>query len=229
MGIEQRRQRERDEVREKILDAARELFVECGYEGVSMRKVAERIEYSPTTIYLYFADKEALFRDLCSTDFLKLATSFQSVTLIQDPVERIRACGQVYTQFAIEHPNHYRLMFMTPHPLDPSEEELNRKGNPNEDAYEFFLQIVLSAIDAEVFRPQYKDPHLLAQTLWAAVHGVVSLEIAQGCETWIGWVPIQERVEAMLDGILRGLVKVHPNDEDLPPGRPAHPLSISQE
>jgi len=214
MGIEERRQRERDEVREKILDGARELFVECGYEGVTMRKVAERIEYSPTTIYLYFADKDALFRELCSTDFLRLAESFQSVALIQDPIERIRACARVYTQFAIEHPNHYRLMFMSVHPVGPSEEDLGSKGNPNEDAYEFLFQIVVSAIEARVFRPEYKDPQLLAQTLWAAVHGVVSLEITQGCESWVGWVPLEQRLETMLDGILRGL---------------ANPQSLSQE
>jgi AcrR family transcriptional regulator len=205
MGIEERRQRERDEVREKILDGARELFVECGYEGVTMRKVAERIEYSPTTIYLYFADKDALFRELCSTDFLRLAESFQGVALIQDPIERIRACARVYTQFAIEHPNHYRLMFMAIHPLGPSEEELTKRGNPNEDAYAFFFQVVVSAIEAGVFRPEYRDAHLLSQTLWAAVHGVVSLEIAQGCESWVGWAPFRERAETMVDGILRGL------------------------
>src|SRR5215469_16854257 len=122
MGIEERRQRERDEVREKILDGARELFVECGYEGVTMRKVAERIEYSPTTIYLYFADKEALFREVCSSDFRKLAAMFQDVDRIPDPVERIWACARMYIRFGMDHPNHYRLMFMTPHPLPPSEE-----------------------------------------------------------------------------------------------------------
>ena len=214
MGIEERRQRERDEVREKILDGARELFVECGYEGVTMRKVAERIEYSPTTIYLYFADKEALFRELCSADFQILSTSFQSVALISDPIERLRECARVYVQFAIEHPNHYRLMFMAANPLGPSEEDLVRKGNPNEDAYAFLLHIVTSAIEAGVFRPEYENPHLIAQTLWAAVHGVVSLEIAQGCETWVGWAPFPARAETMVEGILRGL---------------ANPQSFSQE
>ena len=113
MGIEERRRRERDEVREKILDGARDLFVECGYEGVTMRKVAERIEYSPTTIYLYFADKEALFRELCSTDFRRLAVHFQSVALIPDPIERLRACGRLYAQFGIEHPPHHAPLFRT--------------------------------------------------------------------------------------------------------------------
>lgn len=212
MGIEERRQRERDEVREKILDGARDVFVECGYEGVTMRKIAERIEYSPTTIYLYFADKETLFQELCSTDFRNLAALFQSAALIADPVERIRAVARAYIQFGIEHPNHYRLMFMTPHPVNPTEEDLASKGNPNEDAYAFLLSIVTSAIEAGVFRPEYRDAHLVAQTLWAATHGVISIQIAQGHESWVGWTPFARRAEAMIDGILRGLA----NPESLP-------------
>lgn len=214
MGIEERRQRERDEVREKILDGARELFVECGYEGVTMRKVAERIEYSPTTIYLYFADKETLFRELCSVDFRSLAASFQSVALLPDPIERLRACARAYVQFAIEHPNHYRLMFMSTVPVSPTEQDLADKGNPNEDAYGFLLAIVTSAIEAGVLRPEYKDVHLVAQTLWAAVHGVASLEIALGCDAWVGWAPFPERAETMLNGILDGLAKPESHSQE---------------
>lgn len=214
MGIEERRQRERDEVREKILDGARELFVQCGYEGVTMRKVAERIEYSPTTIYLYFADKEALFHEMCSADFRSLTESFQSVALIADPIERLRSCARAYIQFAIEQPNHYRLMFMTPKPVSPSEEALAHKGNPNEDAYAFLLTIVTSLIKAGLFRPEYRDAHLIAQTLWAAMHGVASLEIAQGCESWVGWAPFKERAETMLNGVLRGLANPEPRSQE---------------
>jgi AcrR family transcriptional regulator len=205
MGIEERRQRERDEVREKIVDAARQIFIECGYEGVTMRKIAERIEYSPTTIYLYFADKETLFREMCNTDFRNLAAKFQSAALIANPVERLRVVARAYVQFGIEHPNHYRLMFMTPPPVIHKEEDFVHKGNPNEDAYAFLLSIVTSAIEAGVFRPEYRDAHLVAQTLWAAVHGVISIQIAQGCESWVGWAPFERRTETMVDGILRGL------------------------
>lgn len=205
MGIEQRRQRERDEVREKILDTARQLFIECGYEGVTMRKIAERIEYSPTTIYLYFADKEMLFREMCSADFRSLAATFQSAALIDNPVERLKAVARAYIRFGIEHPNHYRLMFMTPPPVMPDEEALAHKGNPTEDAYAFLVSIVTSAIEAGVFRPEYQDHQLVAQTLWAATHGVISLEIAQGYQSWAGWAPFEHRAEAMVDGILRGL------------------------
>ena len=73
MGITERREREKEEVRKKILDAARELFATEGYERVTMRKVAEAIEYSPTTIYHHFEDKDDLVRALCLADFAPAA------------------------------------------------------------------------------------------------------------------------------------------------------------
>lgn len=207
MGIEERRKRERDEIRERILDAARKLFVECGFDGVTMRKVAERIEYSPTTIYIHFADKETLFRELCRADFAQLGESFQKLALIPDPLERLRACAHAYIQFAVEHPNHYKLMFLTPHPTAPRDEDPVSKGNPNEDAYAFLFQIVTSAIEAGLFRPEYSDPHLICQTLWAAVHGVASIEIIHKCDVWVYWAPLSERTQTMLNGIMLGLLQ----------------------
>src|SRR5215813_136121 len=111
MGVKERREREKSETRDKILDAARELFVAEGYEGVSMRKVAEKIEYSPTAIYLHFADKEELFHELCHDDFARLAQVFQDASLPADPIERIRQIGRTYIEFGIQFPNHYKLMF----------------------------------------------------------------------------------------------------------------------
>jgi AcrR family transcriptional regulator len=207
VGIEERRQRERDEVRERILDAARELFVECGYEGVTMRKVAERIEYSPTTIYLHFADKETLFRELCNTDFAQLAAVFQKLALIPDALQCLRACASAYIQFAVDHPNQYRLMFLTPRPHARSDENIPGKGDPNEDAYAFLNQIVTSALEAGLFRPEYNDVHLICQTLWAAVHGVAALEITHKSDVWVQWVPLSKRSQTMIDGIMLGLLQ----------------------
>ena len=61
MGVKERREREKESLRQDILDVAREMFATEGYESVSMRKIADKIEYSPTTIYLYFKDKNELF------------------------------------------------------------------------------------------------------------------------------------------------------------------------
>ena len=116
MGTTERREREKERVRGRILDAARELFARDGYDAVTMRKIAEAVEYSPTAIYLHFKDKESLVRELCIADFDSLARSFQRIAREPDPLERLRRAGLAYADFAVEHPNHYRLMFMTPHP-----------------------------------------------------------------------------------------------------------------
>jgi AcrR family transcriptional regulator len=208
MGVKERRERERSETREKILDAARELFISEGYDGVSMRKVAERIEYSPTAIYVHFADKQELFHELCQQDFGRLAEVFQSSDMPLDPVERLKQIGRTYVQFGLQYPNHYKLMFMTPHPVhEPTEEECEIKGNPEVDAYAFLKLTVQQAIDRGVFRPELHDAELLSQTLWAAVHGVISLHIAKGCDAWVDWRSMEERSELMLDATLRGLLR----------------------
>lgn len=208
MGVKERRVREKLETRDLILDAARELFITEGYDGVSMRKVAEKIEYSPTAIYLHFKDKEDLFRELCHEDFGRLAEQFNVLAQHPDPVERLKRIGQAYIEFGIRYPNHYKLMFMTPHPpvpLDERDQEV--KGNPEKDAYAMLQAQVREALSARVFREEYQDVDLVSQTLWGALHGVISLHIAKAHDNWIEWRPMEERTQAMLDAVLRGLLK----------------------
>jgi len=208
MGIVERRERERQETREKILDAARELFVTEGYDGVSMRKVAEKIEYSPTAIYVHFHDKEQLFLELCHSDFRRLSESFGQLAQIPNPVERLRRIGYAYMGFGLENPNHYRMMFMTSHPQLPKDaEECMGKGNPEEDAYAFLRQTVQDVLHAGAFRPELTDADLLAQTLWAGVHGAVSLQIAKCEDDWVPWRSFKQRAELVIEGLLSGLLK----------------------
>ncbi len=208
MGVKERREREKSEVRDKILDAARELFIAEGYEGVSMRKVADKIEYTPTTIYGYFADKEDLFRQLCHEDFAKLADVFQGASISPDPVARLRQIGRLYIDFGLKYPNHYKLMFMTPHPgVEPDEVDKEVMGNPEMDAYAFLRLTVKQAIDAGVFLPEQQDAELISQTLWAAVHGVISLQIAKCHDAWVEWRPIEQRAEFILNLTLQGMLR----------------------
>ena len=188
MGIKERRERERAKTRDKILDAARELFIDEGYDGVSMRQIADKIEYSPTAIYVHFKDKDELFLEICHQDSRLLAQSMVSLAQVADPVERLRKIGLAYIEFGLNNPNHYRRMFMTAHPPVPAgTEELMGKGNPEEDAYELLRATVGEAIEAGAFGERLTDADLLAQTLWASVHGVTSLQIAK-CND--GWVPL---------------------------------------
>ncbi|HKN16748.1 MAG TPA: TetR/AcrR family transcriptional regulator [Candidatus Sulfotelmatobacter sp.] len=208
MGVKERREREKSETRDKILDAARELFVTEGYEGVSMRRVAEKIEYSPTAIYVYFADKQELFHELCQQDYARLAEVFQSSEMSTDPIERLRQTGRTYTEFGVRYPNHYKFMFMTTHPPhEPDEEDREVMGNPEVDAYAFLKWAVQQAIDAGRFREELQDAELISQTLWASVHGVISLNIAKCSDPWVDWRPLEQRAEMMLDVTLRGLVR----------------------
>ncbi len=203
MGPTERRQRERQEIRGKILDAARDLFVAEGYEAVTMRRIADKIEYSPTAIYFHFRDKEALLKELCEHDFLSLAQQFTPMEEIADPIEKLRATGKAYLQFGVDYPNHYRLMFMTPHP--PIAEHELEKNNPEEDAYAFLKNIVAQGIAAKRFKPEYKDVDLVAQTVWSGVHGVVSLQIAKCNDDWVDWRSLEDRATTMLDVLVDGL------------------------
>ena len=207
MGVKQRREREKSETRDKILDAARELFVSEGYEGVSMRKVAEKIEYSPTAIYVHFGDKNELFHELCRQDFARLQ-EVVATEMPSDPIERLQKIGRNYIQFGERFPNHYVFMFMTPHPeheLDEMDREI--VGNPEVDAYAFLKRAVQDAINAGCFREGVQDAELVSQTLWASVHGVISLNIAKGKDPWVEWRPLRDRAEMMLDITLGGLLQ----------------------
>jgi AcrR family transcriptional regulator len=205
MGPRERREREREEIRTLILDAARELFAAQGYEAVTMREIAKRIEYSPTAIYFHFKDKEALLHEICDADFGTLAHQLAETARIADPIEKLRATGAAYFRFGVEHPNHYRLMFMTPHPPLHSEDSQLRRGNPAEDAYQFLKDIVAEAIAQGRFRPELNDVELVAQTIWAGVHGVISLQIAKCNEDWVEWRDLETRAKTMIDVLIGGL------------------------
>jgi AcrR family transcriptional regulator len=207
MGSTERREREREEIRARILDAARELFISEGYDAVTMRKIAQRIEYTPTAIYFHFKDKAALLRELCGVVFLALLKKLLGLAKVNDLLEKLQRLGQAYIEFALEHPNHYRLMFMTPMPPVPPEDQVLQHGNPDQDAYAFLLAHVKLALEAGCFRAELTDAHLIAQILWSGTHGIASLEIAKKGDAWVEWRPVKKRARLMIEVLVRGLAK----------------------
>jgi AcrR family transcriptional regulator len=203
-----RRKQHQDELRQRILDAARELFITEGVEAASMRKIAEKIGYTATTLYNHFEDKEALLHALCDADFNALHESFQKIGRIPDPVERLRKLGQAYIAFALGYPSHYRLMFMTPrvHRDEDACREAGR-GDPDRDAYAFVRATVVEGLHAGVFRDEYHDADLLAQVVWSGVHGVASLHLIMGCDRWIQWRPVEQVARTAVDVMICGLVR----------------------
>ena len=198
---------ERQQLRTLIIDAARELFVSRGVAAVTMREIAKRINYSATSIYLHFTDKEALLRAICDSDFLALATSLKNILQITNPVERLHAMGRGYAAFALTYPNHYRMMFMTERmPCDPAESSL-QQNNAEQDAY-FQLKSVVSDVHAaDCFRTDLHDADLIAQTIWACMHGVCSLQINMSEDKWIQWSNISDRLQLMQQVMMRGLLR----------------------
>ena len=208
MGTLERRERERQELKGRILDAARELFVEQGFDAVTMRKIADRIEYSPTAIYFHFRDKQTLLRELCDADFGALAQEFQKIATISDPVERLRQIGRAYVGFALGYPNHYRLMFMTPKPVGMCAADSRiARGNPEEDAYAFLRATVAEAIAGKRLRPELDDADLVSQMVWAGTHGVVSLQIAKKDDDWVEWRDAKTTAHELVEVMIRGLVR----------------------
>lgn len=198
---------ERQQLRTFIIDAARDLFVARGVEAVTMREIAKGIGYSATSIYLHFADKEAVLRAILDTDMLALATSLKAIFRITDPVERIQALGHGYADFALSFPNHYRLMFMAEHsPCDPETSSL-QKNNAEQDAYFLLKTVVNDVYLAGRFRAEFQDVDLIAQTIWAGIHGVCSLEINMACDKWVNWTEISARLQLMQTVLIRGLLR----------------------
>ena len=205
MGVIERREREKLELRTRIMDAARELFAREGYEAVSMRRIAEAIEYSPTAIYVHFRDKQDLMFQICQQDFVALAGGIADLQQVPDPVERIRKMGEAYIHFGVTHPNHYRLMFMTKVDLPPDVvlQDQNH-GNVDRDSYALLRHTCQQAIDAGRVRAEYADADTLAQLFWIAVHGVTSLHITKADNPWIRWKGIERLSAAAVDAVLRG-------------------------
>lgn len=169
-----RRETEKRELRDAILRAAGELFLEHGYEGFSLRQVAEQIGYSPGTIYLHFDSKDDLLFTLVADGFERFGESLRSAYLSADaPWDRLRAIARAYVTFAGEHPVHYRLMFLQRPDflLGATEDELS----PRIDSFGILETAVREAIDAGDLHPG--DPLSTADALWGMAHGVMSLII----------------------------------------------------
>ncbi|WNJ16978.1 TetR/AcrR family transcriptional regulator [Pontibacter sp. G13] len=171
MGIAERKAREKQEMRTKIIQAAQEMFVELGYDKTSIRKVADRIEYSPATIYLYFKNKDDLFFEIHELLFNQLAENLRKTDPIEHPIERLRDMGRRYIQFGMENPMYYDLMFIARAPMNAIHEE--ESWECAFETFDVLEKTVKDGIDQGYLRDM--DPGVLSFTVWSHVHGMVSL------------------------------------------------------
>jgi AcrR family transcriptional regulator len=178
MGIAERRGRERAGVRARILEASRAIAIAEGASAITMRKIAERIEYSAASIYQHFESREAIVRELCRDGYGELLASVAPAAAVPDPLERLVAIGRAYVRFGMANPELYRLMFMEDAALTTALygalEEADGSGR-------VALAALTGALDELVAAGRIDrgaNTARLADAFWAAVHGIVSLKIA---------------------------------------------------
>jgi AcrR family transcriptional regulator len=178
LGILERKEREKSEMRKLIVDAAISLFMNDGYNNVSMRKIAEKIEYSPATLYTYFEDKGAIFFEIYNLGFKKFYESQLAVQTIPDPKERLIEHGRAYLKFTLENQEYYDLIFIEHH---PSEKIKQFEGwDLSKRSYQLLRTNVQQCMDAGYFQNQNID--VVAFSLWSLVHGVASNYIRKNME-----------------------------------------------
>lgn len=205
MSSSDRRERAKQEVRQRILDAGRDLLLAEGIEGFSMRKLAKRIDYTATAIYFHFPDKESLLTELCAHDFTSLVQALRKIEPDDDPVHKLRQLGRALIEFALKNQVQYQFMFMNPAVKNLPKSPAIERGNPTQDGYAFLRALVQEAFNAKRFRKEFRDVDQLAQLIWSGVHGILSLYIAKGEDPWVDWAPIRPTALRAVDITLRGL------------------------
>ncbi|MEM6262890.1 MAG: TetR/AcrR family transcriptional regulator, partial [Bacteroidota bacterium] len=173
MGIAERKAREKAQKRELILATARQLFLKHGFDAVSLRKIADELEYSPGTIYLYFKNKAELFFAIHQQGFDEFYLRMKSADTIEHPLERMRELGHIYLKFAIDNPEFYDLMFINRMPVSFEEGETGWESGMK--TYSCLKETVAACIEAGHF--SYQDVEQTAFYIWTHMHGMASLLI----------------------------------------------------
>jgi AcrR family transcriptional regulator len=181
MGIHERREREKEQVRSRIIEAGRDLLSEQGLAGLSMRGIADRIEYSPATIYLYFRDKEELVREIVRAGFEQLGRYSEAGVAALGPsatgAARFSAMGLAYARFALENTAYFRVMFELPGVAqlecgaDCPEPESGPEGG--------FGNVIEAVRQAQAEGSiEVADAERTAVVGWGLIHGLTSLYLS---------------------------------------------------
>jgi AcrR family transcriptional regulator len=178
MGIVERKERERQEMRELIQKAALMLFIEKGFDNVSIRNIADRIEYSPTTIYLYFKDKNELLHEIHTQGFTQLAEGFIHVFNEPDSFERFRLIGLAYIKFALENAELYDLMFVQQH-ADEYLKQHDESWDEGQSAFGILKNIVEDCMKAG-YMPM-NNIEMFSFYVWGSLHGMIMLQSKERC------------------------------------------------
>ncbi|CAN7299828.1 TetR/AcrR family transcriptional regulator [Caballeronia sp. LjRoot34] len=182
-------------LRIQILDAARVIVVREGFDALSMRKIAGVVGYSPASLYLHFAGRDAIAHALCVEGHVQLLESMHAHDGVAEPVERLKAMAHAYVTFGQTHPEVYRLIFMQ----NPA--YTAAAFNDAASAGETVLSMLTRTLAL------VHNPAVRAETLWAALHGIVSLSLT--AQTVFA-APPDTLIDETLDLYLPAVIKKKP-------------------
>lgn len=189
------------ERRGEILLAAAKIFNSQGYDGATIRRIADEVGLSSTALYMHFRDKDEILVEICEVAMEKLLSLASEIADRQTPaVDRVRGMIEAYIQFSLAEPSTYRLVFCSNgRHLSPRSQDLVEKLG--ERCFGKLLAVVTEIADAGRLRKG--TPSSAAQVIWAAGHGLASLLVTQPDRNW---APANELAQTMLDGLFGGLV-----------------------
>ena len=205
MSSAERRERHKEAVRKAILDAATDMIVTEGYRNLSLRKVAQQIEYAPSTIYLYFPDKFSVVAAICVEVFERLSARLEEVEREsrQSPLDALRAGLRCYIEFGLANPKPYMVTFG----MDwPEEHKTNPEGARPVEAGLRAFEHLRSSIQRCMQNGDFAagDPFVAGQSAWAAIHGLVSLLIVSGEASLFPIAPRDALIHHTIETIIRG-------------------------
>jgi AcrR family transcriptional regulator len=203
MGISERKEKQKLEVKKLILDASIKLFIEEGFQNVSIRKIADLIEYSPTTVYLYFKDKNEILFQLHELGFQKMTEYNSGLWDIVNPLDRLHQMGINYVQFGLENPEFYDIMFLQHAPMEVIEQSVNCDWQNGDVALGRLIGCVTECMDQGLIIKG--DAHAISMAVWGMSHGLVSLTLSRRFEKLVDAGQVQNKINESLTWFLNSL------------------------
>ena len=175
MGSTERKAREKEELKALILKAARKLFVEKGIGQTTIRNIADSIDYSIGTVYVYFRDKNEILHALHTQSFADLGGQLKVLFNVTDPMERLKAMGKVYINYGLDYPEMYDLMFTLKAPIEFLDAIQKDEWDEGKASFDVLRTTAKQCMDAGHFKGHKLEP--LCFLIWSCLHGMCSLEI----------------------------------------------------
>jgi len=180
MAITKRRQQNIEDMKASILEAANELFIKEGYEHTTLRKIAKKIDYNQATIYNYYSNKEEIFYELQRRAFVNFYEEFNELRESKiKGYEKFKWMGRKYINYALKHPEEYKLMFILKKPMEAAE-RLDPEWKIGAKNYELLKEVIRECIDEGSLQLDHVESG--AYMVWSFVHGLVSLVIMDRCQ-----------------------------------------------